>query len=197
MKGEKLFTTYYEPGLIRQNIDNVVLRTYRHIKGFATDDPDNSTKIIYTPRVEVEKRIQDMFDIFGEDKGISITSIVGVDNREKYLFLLDCGIEVSDENERELMDVLENSLDDFPALKDGMILRTQNSYHVVGFVPLSHEEWIQHMGRAILLNIKNKEPISDIRYIGHSLERGYGSLRMSDYLGKPTPDVIGHIVKNK
>ncbi len=190
MKGDRLFAEHYEPGLIRQKIANVVLRTYVHIRGLATDDPENSTEIIFTPRTEVSRRMDKTFASFGEDKGMAITSIVGIGPLQQYLFLLDCSLAVSDWNEWELINVLRRSVGLSTALRDGMVLRTKNSYHVVGFCPLSLEEWHRHMAQAILLKTSEGNPISDVRYIGHSLERGYGSLRMSDYQGKPTPDFI-------
>ena len=190
MKGEMLFRKYYEPGLIRQNIDNVVLRTYTHIQGFATDDPANSTKVIFTPRMEVDWRMNETFSIFGEDRGMAITSIVSVGALQRHLFLLDCALLISDDNERELLGVLRRSFEMLPALEDGMVLRTKNSYHIIGFRPLSLNEWHHHMAQAILLKTGSGNPIADVRYIGHSLEREYGSLRISDYLGKATPDFI-------
>lgn len=193
MKGEKLFKEYYEPKLVEQNIDNVVLRAYTHIKGLSTDDPDNSTKLIFTPRKEVDKRMESIFFKTGEEKGIAITSIISVNAEQKFLFLLDCALPVSDQNNKELIQILKDSVEFMPGLKGGMVLRTLNSYHVVGFVPLNRTDWQSHMAYAILLKTKNEEPIGDIRYIGHSLERGYGSLRISDYQGKPTPDFICYL----
>lgn len=186
----KLFKDYYEPKLIENGIENVVLRTYKHIKGFATDDPSNSTELIFTPRKEVDQRMDTFVD---SNSGVAITSLVGVKTEQRYLFLLDCGLSVSTENERELIEILRNSRDSLPALGSGMILRTLNSYHVIGFVPLNKTDWQNHMAKAILLRTKNGEPIGDIRYIGHSLEREYGSLRLSDYLGKPTPEFICYV----
>lgn len=121
---------------------------------------------------------------------MAVTSLMSVKARQKYLFLLDCKTPVSDENEKELLGILRNAEGAMPALKDGMLLRTLNSYHVIGFVPLEKDEWQAHMARAILLHTSRWEPVADIRYVGHSLERGYGSLRISDYLGKPTPDFV-------
>lgn len=193
MKGEKLFKEYYEPKLVEQNIDNVVLRTYTHIKGLSTDDPDNSTELIFTPRKEVDQRMEGIFFKTGEEKGIAITSIISVNAEQKFLFLLDCALPVSDQNKKELIQILKDSVEFMPGLKGGMVLRTLNSYHVVGFVPLNRTDWQSHMAYAILLKTKNEEPIGDIRYIGHSLERGYGSLRISDYQGKPTPDFICYL----
>jgi len=193
MKGEKLFKEYYEPKLVEQNIDNVVLRTYTHIRGLSTDDPDNSTELIFTPRKEVDQRVENIFFKTGEEKGIAITSIISVKTNQKFLLLLDCAPSVSNQNEKELIKILKNSIKLMPGLKNGMVLRTLNSYHVIGFVPLSKTDWQNHMAQAILLKNKKEEPVVDIRYIGHSLERGYGSLRISDYKGKPTPDFIYYL----
>lgn len=193
MRGEKLFKKYYEPKLIEQNIDNVVLRTYTHIKGLATDDPNNSTELIFSPRKEIDERMENIFSEGKEDKGMAITSLVSVKTEQKYLFLLDCGISVSDENEKELMNILKEARKSLSALKSAMLLRTKNSYHVIGFVPLTKDNWYKHMAHAVLMYTKSGEPVADIRYIGHSLERGYGSLRLSDYQGKPTPDFVCYI----
>lgn len=193
MTGEKLFKNYYEPKLVENEIENIVLRTYTHIKGFSTDDPDNSTELIFTPRKEVDERLEDIFAVHGEDKGMAVTSIVSYKTEQRYLFLLDCALPVSENNEKELIKVLKDSVTVLPTLKNSMVLRTKNSYHIVGFIPLTKEDWQSHMAQAILLRNSLGEYIADIRYIGHSLERGYGSLRISDYLGKPTPDFICYL----
>lgn len=193
MIGEKLFKNYYEPKLIEQGIENIVLRTYTHIKGLSTDDPDNSTELVFTPRIEVDKRLEDIFYVNGENKGMAVTSLVSHKTEQKYLFLLDCSLSVSDENENELIEILKKSTNLLPALESSMLLRTKNSYHLVCFVPLNKEEWQNHMAQAILLCNSKKEHIGDVRYIGHSLERTYGSLRISDYQGKPTPDFICYL----
>jgi hypothetical protein len=193
MKNDKLFKKYYEPKLVEQNIDNVVLRTYTHITGLSTDDPSNSTELVFSPRKDVDHKMDEIFAEVGEKKGMAITSIVSQKAQPKYLFLLDCTLSVSDQNEKSLLFALKKSLDTLPALKSGMVLRTKNSYHVIGFVPLSFNEWHRHMAQAILLRTEDGSHVGDIRYIGHSLERGYGSLRLSDYLGKPTPDFVCYL----
>ncbi len=190
MKGDKLFTEHYEPGLVRQGIENVVLRQYTHIKGFATDDPDNSTRLIFTPSREVDGRLDSLAQLHGEQFGVSISSLVSHKTEQKWLFLLDCALAVREKHERELLKILRTSIHFLPALRDGMVLRTANSYHVASFVPLSKDEWQRHMAQAILLCTRSGKPVADVRYVGHSLERSYGSLRLTDYQGKPTPDFI-------
>lgn len=190
MKGDKLFTEHYEPRLLAQGIENVVLRQYTHVQGFATDDPVNSTRLIFTPRSEVDARLEALSVLCGTEFGVSITSLVSHKTEQKWLFLLDCSLSVSQKHERELFEALKGSQHALPALKHGMLLRTANSYHVVGFVPLLKDEWQRHMAQAILLRTKEGSVIADVRYVGHCLERSYGSLRLTDYLGKPTPDFV-------
>lgn len=188
MRGEKLFKKHYEPRLIENGVDNVVLRAYTHIQGLHTDDPENSTELIFSPTKEVDERLNDIFYHNGTQQGVAITSIISVDAKERRLFLLDCGLPITSENEEELTSLLSSK--PLKALEKNMLLRTQNSYHIIGFVPLSIEEWHEHMAQAILMRTASGNTVSDIRYIGHSLERGYGSLRLTDYKGKPTPDFI-------
>lgn len=195
MRSEKIFQKYYEPKLIEHDIDNVVLVTYAHTKGLMIDDPKKPREIIFTPRTETDKRIEDIFSKTKESRGISISSLISHNTQQKYLFLLDCSIPVSKKNEKELIASLEKSIDFLYALKDGMLLQTANSYHIVGFIPLSKDEWQKHMAYAILLRTSKGEDIADIRYIGHSLERGYGCLRISDYENKPTPDFVCYLPK--
>ena len=190
MQGDKLFAEHYEPRLLGQGIENVVLRQYTHLLGFATDDPDNSTRLIFTPRKEVDARLESLAQLHGEEFGVSITSLVSHKTEQKWLFLLDCALTVSEKHERELIKILRTRMHVLPALQDGTILRTTNSYHIVGFIPLSKDEWQRHMAQAMLLRTRSGKPIADVRYVGHCLERSYGSLRLTDYQGKPTPDFI-------
>jgi hypothetical protein len=192
MRGEKLFKEHYEPKLAENGIDNVVLRVYTHIQGLRTDDPENSTQLIFSPTKEVDKRLNEIFYHDGEQRGVAITSIISVNAKERRLFLLDCGLPVTPENKTELISLLSKK--PLKALEKSMLLQTQNSYHIIGFVPLSIEEWYEHMAQAILMRTASGVTVPDIRYIGHSLERGYGSLRLTDYKNKPTPDFIcyGH-----
>ena len=193
MRGDKLFTNYYEPKLIEHNIENVVLRTYTHIRGLTTDDPENSTSIIFTPRDEMDRRMDVIFALSGEEVGMGITSIVGVGAKEKHLLLLDCAAKKTKPNDGALIEVIQSAAHSITALQDAMILRTVESYHVVGFVPLDKQEWQKQMSMSLLLKMPDGEPVMDTRYVGHCLEREYGSLRLSDYKGKPTPDFLCYI----
>jgi len=190
MKGDELFIEHYHPGLVAADVGNVVLRIYQHIVGLASDDPNRSTRVIYSPRDEVEDRLTLISDLFGEEYGVAITSTVSNGVLQRNLLLLDCSLPVSDENEQDLRMSIRSMQRHLPGLAPGMLLRTIHSYHLVGFNPLTLEDWQAQMAKSILVRTVNGQPIVDVRYVGHSLERGYGSLRINDYQDKPTPDYI-------
>ena len=53
----------------------------------------------------------EIFALTGKEKGMAITSLVSQKTKQKYLFLLDCSLLVSDENERELLSTVLICLD--------------------------------------------------------------------------------------
>ncbi|WP_423372868.1 hypothetical protein [Dyella acidisoli] len=64
------------------------------------------------------------------------------------------------------------------------------SLHAYGVRPISETQWVHLMGRLLLGNIPNREPVVDSRWVGHRLLGGYSSLRWSKntphYLKWPT-----------
>lgn len=65
------------------------------------------------------------------------------------------------------------------------------SLHSYGTTVLEYEEWVKFMGKALLMNSK-EFPITDSRWIGHCLSRGYAALRLtcSDEKYKQLPKAI-------
>jgi len=191
MKGEKIFREYYAPQLSAKYVDNVVLRVYDYIPELPMKEQiDGHATLIFSPLGEVEERIEKIFTETGESRGIGLTSIVSVRSMQKFLFLLDCSLPVCDESEEELLKIFRNSDDILPGVKSGMALRTKNSYHIAGFVPLDRQSWYEHMAHAILLKTEKGAPVADTRAVGYNISRGYGTLRINDYKEKPTPDFI-------
>ncbi len=64
------------------------------------------------------------------------------------------------------------------------------SYHAYSTTLLSPKEWLDFMGRLLLINPRNKIELIDSRWIGHRLIGGFCSLRWSknsnQYKGMPT-----------
>jgi hypothetical protein len=193
MRSDKLFKEYYEPKLTQHNVNNVVLRTYEHLSGQNLDDPKKETELVFSLREEVDTRLDKIFSEYENKKGIAISSIVGVGTEQKYLLLLDCGLNISDENQKSIIENLKNISKVSPEFTDSMILKTKNSYHIVCFTPLTKEKWVELMGQSLLLRNTDNEFVVDVRYAGHSLVRGYGSLRINDYEDKETPDFVCYL----
>lgn len=63
------------------------------------------------------------------------------------------------------------------------------SFHAYGLEFLRPKEWVEFMGRLLLLNLPGSPPIVDSRWIGHRLMAGYAALRWSanspHYCGMP------------
>lgn len=63
------------------------------------------------------------------------------------------------------------------------------SFHAYGLELLKPKEWIEFMGRLLLLNLPGQPPLVDSRWIGHRLMAGYSALRWSansaHYVGLP------------
>lgn len=67
-------------------------------------------------------------------------------------------------------------------IRKGWILETEASYHYYGVDLLTQKEWMGFMGTCLLTSIVhsrgNIEQVADSRYIGHSLKRGFNTLRI-------------------
>lgn len=75
------------------------------------------------------------------------------------------------------------------------------SFHGYGTTLISNEEWIQLMGRLLLVNQPQQHPIVDSRWIGHRLIAGYSALRWTkntdDYIQVPKLLKNIHLIQQK
>jgi hypothetical protein len=66
---------------------------------------------------------------------------------------------------------------------------TGRSFHAYSTALMAPNEWLQFMGRLLLINPRGEREIIDTRWVGHRLISGYCSLRWSNnsgqYLGMP------------
>ena len=69
------------------------------------------------------------------------------------------------------------------------IYSSGRSFHAYSTTLLTPKEWIEFMGRLLLINPRNQREVIDSRWVGHRLMGGFGSLRWSNnsglYLGVP------------
>ena len=70
------------------------------------------------------------------------------------------------------------------------VYATGRSFHAYSTTLLSPKEWVEFMGRLLLINPRDQPDIVDSRWVGHRLIGGFGSLRWSNnsgkYLGLPS-----------
>ena len=57
--------------------------------------------------------------------------------------------------------------------------RSGRSYHGYSTQLLGPKGWREFMGKLLLLNLPNRPPLIDARWVGHRIIAGYGSLRWS------------------
>jgi hypothetical protein len=57
----------------------------------------------------------------------------------------------------------------------------QSGRSLHGYIPrlISAESWVRFMGTILLMNMPDRPPITDARWVGHRLRAGYASLRWS------------------
>ncbi len=193
MKPEDLFREYYLSNLLKNGVDNLVFRKYSHSIGANIDNPKDKTNLIFSNIILINEVLSKLFLTDDSTYGIAITSIVTHKTEIKFLFLLDCSLSISNENEKEVINIINKFKTNLKAFTNAMLIKTDKSYHIASFVPLSIEEWRYHMAQALLMQTSRGENIADIRYVGHSLERDYGSLRFSAYEDKKVPEFICYI----
>lgn len=73
--------------------------------------------------------------------------------------------------------------------KEMIFFDSGRSLHAYSPILLSKDEWHDFMGRLLLISMPNENHIIDVRWIGHRIIAGYGSLRWSNntdqYIGLP------------
>ena len=185
---ESIFKKHYLPGLKRHGVENVILCHISDV-GYPLSEADTG-ELLFMPLPEACWKIERFFSEERPDSALTLTSILSTGRRLRYLFLVDFFLPVSRANESELVEILHDARWALPALQDGMVLRTQRSYHAVGFTPLSRDEWERHMHTMLLLRTRKGERFVDESYMDLSLRRGYGSLRITDYVAKGVPEFM-------
>lgn len=112
-----------------------------------------------------------------DDQELAFHSKVMINNRTFHLPMIDlCHTNtISD----EIMNRMRNFLPRDIFMNLG-IFRSGRSYHAYSTRLQTPKNWIQLMGRLLLINKNNSNEIVDSRWIGHRLISGYSSLRWSN-----------------
>ena len=109
-------------------------------------------------------------------RALAITSKVTLaDKRKLHIPLIDFQCNTSTENLQNVKRCMRG-MDD----AGGVILKSARSYHYYGMSLLTDDQWLDFVGRCLLREPDiNMQPYVDIRYLGHRLQEGWGSLRIS------------------
>jgi hypothetical protein len=102
-----------------------------------------------------------------QDGALAVTSRVTDGRQIRHLPMIDFQCPHADKK-----NIIEGMHQIHPA--GGILLQTTNSYHFYGNALLTHSDWVRFIGSCLLL-----EPYVDVRWHGHRLIEGWGSLRIS------------------
>ena len=133
-----------------------------------------------------EARINSEIGLLRPDQELAMHSNVRIKGKNLHIPMIDFSIEEA--VNREVFDRMSRYLP--KALMLNMaVYSSGRSFHAYSTTLLAPKEWLDFMGRLLLINPCNQPDIVDSRWIGHRLIGGFGSLRWSNnsgqYLGSP------------
>ncbi|MBX9849848.1 MAG: hypothetical protein K2X64_11185 [Rhodocyclaceae bacterium] len=70
-----------------------------------------------------------------------------------------------------------------PVIRDMAFFSSGRSFHAYSTTLLSPKEWVDFIGRLLLVNPRDGNPIIDTRWVGHRLIGGFSALRWSNNSG--------------
>lgn len=134
-----------------------------------------------------EERINKEIASLRPDQELALHSNVRIKGKNLHLPMIDFSLE--EMANREVFDRMSRYLPKTLMLNMA-VYTTGRSFHAYSTTLLTPKEWVDFMGRLLLINPRNHADIVDSRWIGHRLIGGYGSLRWSNnsgqYLGAPS-----------
>ena len=128
---------------------------------------------------------------------IGLTSMVMTEKGIQSLLMLDYSLPQSTKAEKEISEKISiyNQSGDAPYRMEGFLIRTNDSYHYLGKHITSKENFIHFLGSALLFRENNQTNfVVDDRWLGHSLKKGFGTIRIGKKDGKEFPLVIDEII---
>lgn len=67
----------------------------------------------------------------------------------------------------------------FLKLPEMFVYASGRSFHGYVNALTTYTEWVEFLGMMLLLNKLDAPNVTDVRWVGHKLKRGYGTLRLS------------------
>ncbi len=134
-----------------------------------------------------EERINQEIQALRPDQELALHSNVKIKGKTYHIPMIDFSTEET--VGRAIFDRMRLYLPKKVILNMG-IYSSGRSYHAYSTTLLGTKEWLEFMGRLLLINPRNEANIVDTRWIGHRLIGGFSSLRWSNnsgqYLGLPS-----------
>lgn len=147
---------------------------------------DNRTTFHFLANQINHHLLRRMIDNLGPEEELAIHSKVTIDKKVFHIPMIDfsCKIENLIENKKLVKSIIPKNIHTDIAIYD-----SGNSLHGYGMQLIKNRDWLNYLGRLLLLNLPNRSALIDTRWIGHRLMAGYCSLRLSNntkhYLKEP------------
>lgn len=134
-----------------------------------------------------EARINQEISALRPNQELALHSNVRIKGKNFHIPMIDFSLEGI--VNREVFDRMSQYLP--KALMLNMaVYSSGRSFHAYSTTLLTPKEWLDFMGRLLLITPRNQPDVVDSRWIGHRLIGGFGSLRWSNnsgtYLGTPS-----------
>ncbi|WP_236712007.1 primase 1D-like protein [Pseudomonas sp. EpS/L25] len=134
-----------------------------------------------------EELLERLLSILGPREELAIHSKITLNKKIFHIPMIDfcCKLDTLKESSSVLKNIIPKEINTEISIFD-----SGNSLHGYGINKIRNKEWLEYMGRLLLLNLPSRLPVVDTRWIGHRLMAGYCSLRLSNnskkYLKEPT-----------
>jgi hypothetical protein len=133
-----------------------------------------------------ENWLKEQVTSLNSNQELAFHSLVKLNGRNYHIPMIDFSL--SDDFNSEIYDRMSRYLSK-KILLNMSIYFSGRSYHAYSTSLLSPKEWLDFMGRLLLINPPQSNSIIDSRWIGHRLIGGYSSLRWTNnskqYMGMP------------
>ena len=171
---------------LNPEVTHFMLRQYHHALGSFRDPKDTfSYEWISVASLHLVRERIARCDAAGHSIGVA--NMVMTDKGLRYLLMLDYSIPISPSAEAELADKLSLFMasGDAPYRMDGYLLQTNSSYHYLGTYVTTQEQFVNFLGSALLFrHAENSGFVVDDRWLGHSLKKGFGTVRIGNKAGR-------------
>ncbi len=153
-------------------------------KSGVKEDPLGAVELINFPVADISTIGTWIDNKYRDGWLVALTSLFKNAKETLYLPVMDFSLPISRESEALLRERMTGVFDLYDNLGRGVLIETNNSYHFMGDTLLTEKQWIVFCANMLLLKHSSEtRDIADTRYIGHSLERMYTCIRISEKEG--------------